>query len=69
IQCFESKSNFILMRSPYSDEIIKQLQEAGIFVRKYSSTKLKDCLRVTIGTRAENDKFYETVKEVLYERA
>lgn len=69
IQCFESKSNFILMRSPYSDEIAERLQKAGIFIRKYSSTKLKDCLRVTVGSRGENDKFYETVKEVLYERA
>jgi len=68
IQCFESKSNFILMRSKCSEKINKRLQEAGIFVRRYSSPKLEDCLRVTIGSRLENDKFYETVKEALYER-
>ena len=69
LQCFESKSNFILMRSPYSQKMFMRLQEAGIFIRRYSSRKLEDCLRVTVGSRLENDKFYDTTKEVLYERA
>jgi histidinol-phosphate aminotransferase len=68
LQCFESAGNFILIRSKCSEKINKRLQEAGIFVRRYSSPKLEDCLRVTIGSRLENDKFYETVKEALYER-
>lgn len=69
LQCFESKSNFVLMRTPYSEKIFRRLQKAGIFIRRYSSRKLEDCLRVTIGSRLENDKFYDTVKEALYERA
>lgn len=69
LQCFESKSNFVLMRTPFSEKIFRRLQEAGIFIRRYSNRKLEDCLRVTVGSRLENDKFYDTVKEALYERA
>jgi histidinol-phosphate aminotransferase len=68
LQCFESWSNFILVRSPYAGEIYKRLQTAGIHIKSFSNFILKDCLRVTIGSRIENDKFYEIVREVLYER-
>ncbi|MHB1392749.1 MAG: histidinol-phosphate transaminase [Clostridia bacterium] len=67
LQCFESWSNFILVRSPYAAEIYNKLKEAGIYIKSFSNSMLKDCLRVTIGSPAENDKFYEVVKEVLYE--
>ena len=66
LQCFESWSNFLLMRSPYADEIYKKLQEAGVYIRGFSTPILKDCIRVTIGSSVENDRFYEIVKEVLY---
>ncbi len=69
LQCFESQSNFILMRSSYAEEIYKRLQRAGIYIKSFSEPMLKDCLRVTIGSPFENDSFYEIVKEVLYEGA
>lgn len=67
LECFESWSNFLLIRSKYAGEINKRLREAGIYIRNFSNPILKDCLRVTIGSPSENDKFYEIVKEVLYE--
>ncbi|HYE81375.1 MAG TPA: histidinol-phosphate transaminase [Clostridia bacterium] len=69
LQCFESRSNFILMRTVRAGEIFAGLREAGVHVRSYSDPVLKDCLRVTIGSPEENEKFYEAVKEVLYEGA
>lgn len=69
LQCFESWSNFILVRSPYASEIYKRLQTAGIYIRGFTSSVLKDCLRITIGSRLENDKFYEIVKGVLCDGA
>ncbi|HYF84038.1 MAG TPA: histidinol-phosphate transaminase [Clostridia bacterium] len=69
LQCFESWSNFILIRSPYAVEIYRRLQAAEIHIKSFPNSILKDCLRVTIGSRLENDKFYEIVKEVLYEGA
>lgn len=67
IKCFESWSNFILVRSQYAGKIDKRLQKAGICIRKFSNAILKDCLRITVGSPAQNDKFYKIVKEVLYE--
>ncbi len=67
LQCFESWSNFILIRSVYAGKIYKGLQNAGIHIRSYSGSVLRDCLRITVGSRSENDKLYETIKEVLYE--
>lgn len=69
LQCFESWSNFILIRSKYAGKINKRLQEAGVHIKGFSGPMLKDCLRVTVGSPAENDSFYEVVKEVLYEGA
>lgn len=69
IKCFDSWSNFILIRTPFACEVNKKLKEAGIYIRGFSSPALEDCLRVTIGSRLENDAFYEALKEVLYERA
>lgn len=69
LQCFESWSNFILLRSGSAGGIHKRLQEAGIYVRSFSNPVLKDCLRITIGSPSENDSFYEAVKEVMYDGA
>lgn len=69
LQCFESWSNFILLRSPYAREIYSKLKEAGIYIRSYSNPELKDCLRVTVGNPEENNCFYKVVKEVQYEGA
>lgn len=67
LQCFESWSNFLLIRSTYADEMCRKLQEAGVYIRGFSNPMLKDCIRVTVGSSVENDRFYEIVKEVLYE--
>jgi histidinol-phosphate aminotransferase len=69
LRCYESCSNFLLVRSSYAEEIFKRLQEAGIYIRSYSDPQLLDCLRITIGSPEENDSFFEIIKEVMYERA
>lgn len=66
LQCFESWSNFLLVRTQYAVEIYKRLRKAGIYIKSFSNPLLKDCLRVTVGSREENDKFYEAIKEVMY---
>jgi len=67
IQCFESRSNFILLRSSYARKIYKRLQEAGIYIRSFSNPILKDCIRISIGSPEENDSLYKVVKEAVYE--
>ncbi|HWQ29509.1 MAG TPA: histidinol-phosphate transaminase [Negativicutes bacterium] len=67
LQCFESFGNFLLMRTKDAGRIFDKLLEAGICIRRFSNPALRDCIRVTIGTADENDRFYAVIKEVLYE--
>lgn len=68
LQCFESFGNFLLMRTKYAGLIFDKLLEAGICIRRFSNPALENCIRVTIGTAIENDRFYEAIREVLYEK-
>lgn len=69
LRCYESCSNFILVRSSYVGEIYKRLQEAGIHIRSYTNPQILDCLRITIGSPEENNSLFEIIKEVMYESA
>ncbi len=64
---FSSDANFILFRTTHnSTELFNQLAERGILIRDLSShPRLKNCLRVTIGTPEENDAFLEKLKEII----
>lgn len=66
-----SGANFILFR-PADDgpvdgqELWEALVERSVLVRNTSSwDRLEGCLRVTVGTKADNDRFLDAVKTVL----
>ena len=62
VKVFPSQANFILFKVPVSTtELHRKLQEQGILLRKDpgSTHGLKTCLRVSVGTRQENDIFLE----------
>lgn len=53
---FRSDANFLLVRFDEPNEIYRILLEKGIVVRNRSSVaKCEGCLRITVGTAAEND--------------
>jgi histidinol-phosphate aminotransferase len=55
---FPSEGNFLLIRTPDAEKAFKQLLEQGVLVRRQDSYfGLAGCIRVSIGTPAENDKF------------
>jgi histidinol-phosphate aminotransferase len=56
---FPSDSNFILFRVANDGEnLFRKLAENGILIRNLNShPRLKNCLRVTVGTQKENDIF------------
>ena len=65
-----SQSNFILFRtSPTGhngDDVWQALVDRSVLVRNCSAwPRLADCLRVTVGTPAENDRFLQALAEVL----
>ena len=64
ITVYPSNSNFILFRDS-KDGVFNKLKENGILLRNLSShPRLKNCLRVTIGTKQENDQFLNQLRKV-----
>lgn len=59
IEAFPSAANFILFRTTLpGNDLFEALLQHGVIVRNLGSVPgLQDCLRVTIGTKAENDRF------------
>lgn len=63
---YHSDANFILFKSNRSSDIFEQLVNRGIIIRdRGNQLNLKDCLRVTVGTKEENDLFLNALKEIL----
>lgn len=57
LKVFPTDANFVLVRVTDADSIYRYLIEKGIVVRNRSRVQLcKDCLRITIGTRQENNE-------------
>ncbi len=64
-----SKTNFILfeIRGRKARVIFDALYKKGVLVRSYDTARLKNYLRVTIGTREENETFLDALKAVMEE--
>lgn len=62
---FPSDSNYITFRSPNSVWLQRELKKRGVIIRDVAdANRLKNCLRVTIGTSEENTLFLQAMKEV-----
>ncbi|WP_052599378.1 histidinol-phosphate transaminase [Aureispira sp. CCB-QB1] len=68
-EIYPSASNFLLVKVTQADTIYQYLIEQGIIIRNRSKVILCDnCLRITIGTKVENEKLlavlssYSTLK-------
>ncbi len=69
-QVLESKANFLFAAPPIIDggEYYLELKKRGILVRHFPGEKTRAYVRITIGTRAQMEKFIETTKEILEEK-
>ena len=63
----DSKTNFIFAKHVTVDaeEIFAKLREKHIFVRHFNSERIKNYLRISIGTREEMEKFIDELKCIL----
>lgn len=61
---FPSEANFILFRTEDADGLYRRLLKKGILVRNMNDG-LKGCLRVTVGTPAENAVFLKALRAAL----
>ena len=68
VDVFPSGANFILFRPHHKPgrQVWQELLDRSILIRDCSGwPRLADCLRVTVGTREENDEFLAAMKEIL----
>lgn len=63
----DSKTNFIFAKHATVDaeEIFAKLREKHIFVRHFNSERIKNYLRISIGTREEMEKLIDELKYIL----
>ena len=70
LEVWPSQSNFILFRTTASghggEDVWQALVDRSVLVRNCSGwPRLADCLRVTVGTPPENDRFLEALSEAI----
>jgi histidinol-phosphate aminotransferase len=67
VTAFPSEANFILMRVTHAERVFDGLKQRGILVKNlnHSHPLLDNCLRVTVGTPDENDRFINALCESL----
>jgi histidinol-phosphate aminotransferase len=66
---YPSESNFILARQPGKDLsfLYERLKDQGILVRYFDQPRLRDCLRITIGTETEVAQLIEALEKLFTE--
>lgn len=66
VEVFPSHANFFLIRVKNAEELFTKLKDEGILVRAPGKDlAVLGCLRVNVGTVAENDRFLQAVKSVM----
>lgn len=66
IRVFPSDANFLLFRVDNARVIAKRLLDEGILIRNlHDGHLLENCLRVTVGTPEENDRFLDALERIL----
>jgi len=66
IAVYPSSTNFLLFKTDLAAEIFTGLAGAGICIRDFSKApSLDGCIRVTVGTPAENDALLAAVRQII----
>lgn len=66
VKVYESEANFVLVKFKNAKSVFEQLNQHGIIVRdRTTAEKCEGCLRITVGTIAENKLLLAALKEIL----
>lgn len=67
VRVYPSEANFLLFRVANATAVFEGLKQRGILIKNLNGghPMLKDCLRVTVGTPDENDKFIAALQEIV----
>lgn len=61
-----SQSNFIIVRPGYDPQLIyERMLEEGVIIRPMAAFRAPDCFRITVGTRAENERLLQVLGDVM----
>jgi histidinol-phosphate aminotransferase len=65
----DSSANFLFAKSERigGEELYRKLKAQGILIRHFTSERIKDYNRITIGTRQQMDSFLAAVKSIIKE--
>lgn len=71
VQVYPSSANFLLLRVARAKEIFEGLKQRGVLIKNLhgSHQMLQDCLRVTVGTPEENQRFLSAFNETITQLA
>jgi histidinol-phosphate aminotransferase len=65
LNVYPSEANFLFVKIRDARAVYKSLLELGIVVRDRSSAPgCSDCLRITVGTKEQNDKLLNTLNNI-----
>lgn len=60
---YPSQTNFILVKYAHAIELNEELSAIGIGIRSFGTAPgLQNCLRISMGTRQENDQVFDAIK-------
>jgi len=67
VEIFPSDANFILFRVNEASQVFSRLKQRNILIKNLDGSHplLKNCLRVTIGTPDENEKFIRALQKCI----
>ena len=66
LKVYRSATNFILIRHERATELNARLEELDIGVRYFvGNARLENCLRISMGTREENDEWFAAIEKFL----
>lgn len=63
----DSKSNFIFAKNSRisGEELYKRLKDNGILVRHFNKARIKDYVRITVGTKEQMDALLEAINGII----
>ena len=71
VQAYPSEANFILFRVAKATQIFEGLKQRGVLIKNLNGghPALADCLRVTVGTKQEDEQFLAALQDTINQLA
>ncbi|CAN5569096.1 hypothetical protein BH24CHL1_BH24CHL1_08810 [soil metagenome] len=66
LEPYQSVANFILCKVTRGDahDVHQRLADRGIMVRKYGDTRLRECLRISVGKPEDTDRLLVALQNI-----